>query len=63
MFFLFFFQISDIMVGQDDKITAKEALLRWARLTTHKYPGVNVNNFTTSWKDGLAMVAIIHRNR
>ncbi|KAA0191403.1 hypothetical protein HAZT_HAZT007388 [Hyalella azteca] len=56
-------QISDIMVGQKENVTAKEALLRWARRTTHKYPGVNINNFTTSWRDGLAMVAIIHRNR
>ncbi|KAK7085714.1 hypothetical protein SK128_023201, partial [Halocaridina rubra] len=55
--------ISDIMVGQADNLTAKEALLRWARLTTHKYPGVDVKNFTTSWRDGLAFVAIIHRNR
>ncbi|CAL4125335.1 unnamed protein product, partial [Meganyctiphanes norvegica] len=57
------FQISDIMVGQAENVTAKEALLRWARLTTDKYPGVNVTNFTNSWRDGLAMIAIIHRNR
>jgi len=36
------FQISDIMVGQAENVTAKEALLRWARLTTDKYPGVTV---------------------
>ncbi|XP_047739188.1 dystonin [Hyalella azteca] len=60
---ILYFQISDIMVGQKENVTAKEALLRWARRTTHKYPGVNINNFTTSWRDGLAMVAIIHRNR
>ena len=29
------------MVGQED-LTAKEALLRWAQKTTHKYPGVKV---------------------
>lgn len=56
-------QISDIMVGQEENLTAKEALLRWARITTHKYPSVDVKNFTTSWRDGLAFVAIIHRNR
>ncbi|XP_042210424.1 microtubule-actin cross-linking factor 1-like isoform X40 [Homarus americanus] len=56
------FQISDIMVGQAENLTAKEALLRWARNTTHKYPNVEVKNFTTSWRDGLAFVAIIHRN-
>merc|ERR1711971_510814 len=56
------FQISDIVVGQED-LTAKEALLRWAQKTTHKYPGVKVSDFTQSWRDGLAFNAIIHRNR
>jgi hypothetical protein len=56
------FQISDIVVGQED-VSAKEALLRWAQKTTHRYPGVKVDNFTGSWRDGLAFNAIIHRNR
>ena len=59
---MFSFQISDIVVGQED-LTAKEALLRWAQKTTHKYPGVHVQDFTQSWRDGLAFNAIIHRNR
>jgi hypothetical protein len=61
LFFLFF-QISDIVVGQED-VSAKEALLRWAQKTTTKYPNVNVRDFTSSWRDGLAFNAIIHRNR
>jgi hypothetical protein len=59
---LFVFQISDIVVGQED-VSAKEALLRWAQKTTTKYPNVNVRDFTSSWRDGLAFNAIIHRNR
>ncbi|XP_072153551.1 microtubule-actin cross-linking factor 1 isoform X29 [Bemisia tabaci] len=57
------FQISDIVVGAEPHVSAKEALLNWARHTTSRYPGVRVHDFTSSWRDGLAFNAIIHRNR
>ncbi|KOX72958.1 Dystonin [Melipona quadrifasciata] len=57
------FQISDIVVGQESNVTAREALLRWARRSTARYPGVRVTDFTGSWRDGLAFSALIHRNR
>ncbi|XP_045762779.1 dystonin isoform X12 [Maniola jurtina] len=57
------FQISDIVVGQEPNVTAREALLSWARRSTAKYPGVRVADFTSSWRDGLAFNALIHRNR
>lgn len=38
-------------------------MLRWAQKTTDGYPGCKVTDLTTSWRDGLAFNAIIHRNR
>ncbi|XP_023033519.1 dystonin isoform X18 [Drosophila willistoni] len=57
------FQISDIVIGKEDNVSAREALLRWARRSTARYPGVRVNDFTSSWRDGLAFSALVHRNR
>ncbi|CAG9834356.1 unnamed protein product [Diabrotica balteata] len=56
-------KISDIVVGQEPNVSAKDYLLRWAKRTTHRYPGVSVTDFTKSWRDGLAFSSIIHRNR
>ncbi|XP_025411352.1 dystonin isoform X7 [Sipha flava] len=57
------FQISDIVVGEEPNVSARDALLKWARKSTSKYPGVRVSDFTSSWRDGMAFNAIIHRNR
>ncbi|XP_025407813.1 spectrin beta chain, non-erythrocytic 1-like, partial [Sipha flava] len=56
------FQISDIVVGEEPNVSARDALLKWARKSTSKYPGVRVSDFTSSWRDGMAFNAIIHRN-
>ncbi|CAF2733998.1 unnamed protein product [Rotaria sp. Silwood2] len=39
----------------------KDTILRWCQDLTQFYKGVNIKNFSSSWNDGLAFCAIIHR--
>jgi len=55
------FTIAEI---SEEGLNAKEGLLLWCQRQTADYkPEVDVRDFTFSWKDGLALCALIHHNR
>jgi len=41
------------------RLTGVDAILYWAQTTTSGYEGVDIKDFTHSWKDGLAFCALV----
>ncbi|XP_021082354.1 EH domain-binding protein 1-like protein 1 isoform X13 [Mesocricetus auratus] len=42
-------------------VSSSRSLLEWCQEVTNGYRGVCITNFTTSWRNGLAFCAILHR--
>ncbi|KAG0723211.1 Smoothelin [Chionoecetes opilio] len=40
--------------------TVKDMLLNWCQCRTRDYKGVKIENFSTSWNDGMAFCALVH---
>jgi Ca2+-binding EF-hand superfamily protein len=52
------FQVAEIDV---EGVSGKDGLLLWVNRSLADYPTVKVTNFSSSWADGMAFCALIHR--
>jgi len=48
------------VINVQDK-SSEEGLLLWVKHVTQEYQGVHIENFKTSFKDGMAFLALVHR--
>ncbi|CAH1959252.1 unnamed protein product [Acanthoscelides obtectus] len=53
------FKFTDPALSQSAS-TIKDRLLYWCRMKTKEYENVQLDNFSSSWADGLAFCALIH---
>lgn len=56
------YHLKDLMT-ELQQTNLEKTLLAWCRQNSQNYPGVDIKNFTTSWSDGLAFNALLHRGK
>nr|XP_046172656.1 smoothelin-like [Oncorhynchus gorbuscha]XP_046172657.1 smoothelin-like [Oncorhynchus gorbuscha] len=49
------------VVAEPNMKNVKQMLLDWCRAKTEPYEGVDIRNFSSSWSDGIAFCALVHR--
>ncbi len=59
---LFNGQITDQSLNKDE-MNAQRSLLNWCQANLEGYDSVRVYNFSSSWRDGKAFIAILNRHR
>uniref|UniRef100_A0A8D8R8B2 Smoothelin n=1 Tax=Cacopsylla melanoneura TaxID=428564 RepID=A0A8D8R8B2_9HEMI len=53
------FKISDPKLARSAS-SIKDRMLSWVKAQTAEYKNVQIDNFSTSWNDGMAFCALIH---
>lgn len=55
------FKIQKSSAAMATGASIKQKMLQWCRNKTRNYEGVNIENFSSSWCDGMAFCPLIHR--
>ncbi|KAL7886117.1 hypothetical protein AOLI_G00064120 [Acnodon oligacanthus] len=55
------FKVQKVSAGMSAGASIKQKILHWCNNKTRNYEGVSIENFSSSWSDGLAFCALVHR--
>ncbi|XP_017571671.1 smoothelin-like 1 [Pygocentrus nattereri] len=55
------FKVQKVSAGMSAGASIKQKILHWCSNKTRNYEGVSIENFSSSWSDGLAFCALVHR--
>ncbi|KAK2838972.1 hypothetical protein Q7C36_013786 [Tachysurus vachellii] len=55
------FKVQKASTGMSVGTSIKQKILHWCSSKTRGYEGVSIENFSSSWSDGLAFCALVHR--